>query len=79
MTMNKTKKAALLGMTGVLALFTAACGNSNSADNASGSGNGNGNAEETVTLNMMHPWTSPNVDNKVYKARIAKFEEKHPN
>lgn len=75
-TMKQTKKAALLGLTGALALFTAACGNGNTG-NAENTGAG-GNGEETITLNMMHPWTSPNVDNEVYKARIAKFEAEHP-
>ncbi len=71
---NKGKKAVLLGLVAMLTLLTAACGK----DNAGGSGNG-GNGTETITLNMMHQWTSPNVDNEVYKARIAEFEKQHPN
>ncbi|EHB68175.1 extracellular solute-binding protein family 1 [Paenibacillus lactis 154] len=74
--MNKTikgKRMLLLGLVAMITLFTAACGK----DNAGSSGSG---AEgEQITLNMMHPWTSPNVDNEVYKARIAEFEKQHPN
>lgn len=73
---NSTKKAVLLGLIAVLTLFTAACGNNNAASNSK---NGSSGEEETITLNMMHPWTSPNVDNEVYKARIAEFEKQHPN
>lgn len=73
---NGTKKAVLLGLIAVLTLFTAACGNNNAASNSKNGGSGE---EETITLNMMHPWTSPNVDNEVYKARIAEFEKQHPN
>lgn len=73
---NSTKKAVLLGLIAVLTLFTAACGNNNAASNSKNGGSGE---EETITLNMMHPWTSPNVDNDVYKARIAEFEKEHPN
>lgn len=73
---NRTKKAVLLGLIAVLTLFTAACGNNNAASNSNTGGSGEG---ETITLNMMHPWTSPNVDNEVYKARIAEFEKQHPN
>lgn len=72
---HKGKKAVLLGLIAVLTLFTAACGK----DNAASSNNGNGGSEtEKITLTMMHPWTSPNVDNEVYKARIAEFEKQHP-
>ncbi|MDN4067058.1 extracellular solute-binding protein [Paenibacillus vini] len=70
---NKGKKAVILGLVALLAIFTAACGK---GDNASSKG---GSETETITLNMMHPCTSPNVDNEVYKARIAEFEKQHPN
>ncbi|MBU5672289.1 extracellular solute-binding protein [Paenibacillus brevis] len=73
---NSTKKAVLIGLIAVLTLFTAACGNNKAASNSKTGGSGE---EETITLNMMHPWTSPNVDNDVYKARIAEFEKQHPN
>ncbi|URN94067.1 MAG: extracellular solute-binding protein [Candidatus Pristimantibacillus lignocellulolyticus] len=59
-------------------IFLAACGNQNASNNA-GSKNGSSSSDEVITLTMMHPWTSPNVDNEVYKARIAAFEEKFPN
>lgn len=71
---KKSKQVVLLSLVGLLALFTAACGN-----NSSGSGNAAGDSNETVTLTMMHPWTTPNIDNDVYKARIADFEKEHPN
>ncbi|WHX50688.1 extracellular solute-binding protein [Paenibacillus woosongensis] len=72
---NKGKKAVLLGLVAMLVLLTAACGK----DNAAGENNKGAAEAETITLTMMHPWTSPNVDNEVYKARIAEFEEQHPN
>lgn len=72
---NKGKKAVLLGLVAMLVMVMAACGKDKAAE-----GNNNGGSKsETITLNMMHPWTSPNVDNEVYKARIAEFEEQHPN
>lgn len=70
---NKGKKMLLLGLVAMITLFTAACGQDNAASNGSGA------EGEQITLNMMHPWTSPNVDNEVYKARIAEFEKQHPN
>jgi len=70
---NKGKKMLLLGLVAMITLFTAACGKDNAASNGSGA------EGEQITLNMMHPWTSPNVDNEVYKARIAEFEKQHPN
>lgn len=60
-------------------IVVAACGNQKNAGNENGGSKGNASGGETVTLTMMHPWTSPNVDNDVYKARIAAFEEKFPN
>jgi len=56
----------------------AACGQSDKANNTTGNTPASTD-EETITLTMMHPWTSPNPDNEVYKARIAAFEESHPN
>lgn len=70
-TTKNMKKTLLIGSVALLTLVTAACGNSNNANKGSADG-------EKVTLNMMHPWTSPNVDNEVYKARIAAFEKLHP-
>ena len=45
---------------------------------ACGSGEKDAAEPEKVTLNIMHPWTSPNVDNEVYKERIAEFENSIP-
>ncbi len=70
---SKGKKTVLLSLVALMTLFTAACGNKNAADS-----NGEGSEAEIITLNMMHPWTSPNVDNEVYKARIAEFEKQNP-
>ncbi|GLX69762.1 extracellular solute-binding protein [Paenibacillus glycanilyticus] len=69
-----TKRTLLVSLTAALALSTAACGKSsdNNADGGSSSG-------DTVTLTMMHPWTTPNIDNDVYKARIEQFQKDHPN
>ena len=67
--MKTPKKLRTLPLTGTAALLmsTVACGS------------GEKDAEpEKVTLNIMHPWTSPNVDNEVYKERIAEFEKQHP-
>src|SRR5690606_8360519 len=60
-------------------VVVAACGNSKENGNEGSSNNGKSTSGETITLTMMHPWTSPNVDNEVYKARIAAFEEQFPN
>ncbi len=62
-------------MAAALTVVTACGNNSNNGAN----GENGGSDEETITLTMMHPWTSPNADNDVYKARIAAFEEKFPN
>lgn len=70
---NKGKKTVLLSLVALMTLFTAACGNKNAVDS-----NGEGSEAEIITLHMMHPWTSPNVDNEVYKARIAEFEKQNP-
>ncbi|MEK3734185.1 extracellular solute-binding protein [Paenibacillus sp. FSL M8-0334] len=67
---NKGKKVLLLGLAAMLTLVTA-CGKDTGA-----SGGADG---DQITINMMHPWTSPNVDNEVYKARIDEFEKQHPN
>ncbi|MGN8769247.1 hypothetical protein ACTNDP_06920 [Paenibacillus barengoltzii] len=73
---NRSRKSIMLGFLAVLMLLVTACG-SNSASNANNtSGSG---TEPTITLTMMHPWTTPNVDNEVYKERIAEFEKQHPN
>lgn len=53
----------------LLLVLSTACSSSGSEDADSG---------DKITLTMMHPWTSPNVDNEVYKARIAEFEKQHP-
>lgn len=76
---NKSKKVLLLGLIALLTLFTAACGKNDAEGSGGSGGNGAGTESEKITLNMMHPWTSPNVDNEVYKARIAEFEKQHPN
>ncbi|MDO3413284.1 extracellular solute-binding protein [Saccharibacillus sp. CPCC 101409] len=75
---GKTGRKALLGLTASMLLtVTTACGGfAPKTDNASGGSSG-GDGDQ-ITLTMTHPWTSPNVDNEVYKARIAKFEEEHP-
>ncbi|MEW4371549.1 extracellular solute-binding protein [Paenibacillus kandeliae] len=59
----------VLGTLVALILLTTACGG----------GSSEGGSGDKVTLKIMHPWTSPNVDNQVYKARIAEFEKQHPN
>lgn len=64
-------------------IFLAGCGTNNSSSNNTGTTASNSSSkattDEVVTLTLMHPWTSPNVDNEVYKARIAAFEEAFPN
>ncbi|MBB3126130.1 raffinose/stachyose/melibiose transport system substrate-binding protein [Paenibacillus rhizosphaerae] len=61
----------MTGLVAVMMMITAACGN-NQADGGADAKTGK------VTLTMMHPWTSPNVDNDVYKKRIEEFEKQHP-
>ncbi|WP_059052003.1 extracellular solute-binding protein [Paenibacillus senegalimassiliensis] len=75
-TRNRSRKTLMLGLLAALTLFVAACG-SNNTDSTSGAGDSG--ASQTITLNMMHPWTTPNVDNEIYKERIAEFEKQHPN
>lgn len=75
------KKWLAIGAVAALA-FVTACGQA--SDNAAETTDTNGsnagsNSEETITLTFMHPWTAPNPDNDVYKARIAAFEEQYPN
>lgn len=78
MTKGKSLKTLLLLSMAVMLVFITACGQSNEGTNNT-SGNEGEASGETITLTMMHPWTSPNPDNEVYKARIAAFEEAHPN
>ena len=70
--MKTPKKLRTLLLTGtaawLLLMSTVACG----------SGEKDAAEPEKVTLNIMHPWTSPNVDNEVYKERIAEFENSIP-
>ncbi|MHA6484970.1 ABC transporter substrate-binding protein [Paenibacillus sp. strain BS8-2] len=70
---NFTKKTLLVSVAGLMAVTTAACGNSTDND-----GNGGSSTGDKVTITMMHPWTTPNIDNDVYKARIEQFQKDHP-
>jgi raffinose/stachyose/melibiose transport system substrate-binding protein len=74
---RKIKKSLLIGMVAMLATVGVACGKKEGT--ATSGGAPATAAGETVTLTMMHPWTSPNVDNDAYKARIEEFEKKFPN
>ncbi|MEC0311167.1 extracellular solute-binding protein [Paenibacillus lautus] len=67
-TSKKLRSMLLTGTAALLLMSTVACG----------SGEKDAAEPEKVTLNIMHPWTSPNVDNEVYKERIAEFEKQHP-
>ncbi|MBD2845794.1 extracellular solute-binding protein [Paenibacillus sp. IB182496] len=60
-------------------IVVAACGGNNNGGGTNGGNSGGAGGEEQVTLTLSHPWTSPNPDNDVYKARIAAFEEANPN
>lgn len=75
------KKGTVLTAVAALTIVSACGGQTNGNTGSNGNNNPSGGAggNETVTLTMMHPWTSPNVDNDVYKARIAAFEDKFPN
>lgn len=73
---NVKKRTLLVSLTAALALTTAACGGTSKSEDNNSSGGASGN--EKVTLTMMHPWTSPNIDNDVYKARIEQFQKDHP-
>jgi raffinose/stachyose/melibiose transport system substrate-binding protein len=72
----------LVGIAAMM-IFVTACGKSNEGTNNSAEGTagnaGNAGGNKTVTLTLMHPWTSPNVDNDVYKARIEEFKKQFPN
>jgi len=76
---NKWMKFSLAMVMATVMIVVSACGNQKDASNGNSANTGNGASGEKITLTMMHPWTSPNVDNEVYKARIAAFEEKFPN
>lgn len=69
---NFKKRTLLVSIAGLMAVSTAACGNANE-NNANG-----GSSNDKVTITMMHPWTTPNIDNDVYKARIEQFQTEHP-
>lgn len=75
MARNWKGKTMAVSMSALLAVTATACA---SGDSGGGAGEGGGD-NEVVTLTMMHPWTLPNVDNDIYKERIAKFEAEHPN
>lgn len=75
---RKLKKSLLIGMVTMLATVGVACGKKEGTATSGGAA-ATAAAGETVTLTMMHPWTSPNVDNDAYKARIEEFEKKFPN
>ncbi|WP_020618082.1 extracellular solute-binding protein [Paenibacillus daejeonensis] len=73
---GKTARVTMLSTLVAVMAFVSACGGGgNSEGNGGESGSGGG---DQVTLTMMHPWTAPNPDNDVYKARIAAFEEANP-
>lgn len=68
----------------VLALSAAGCGSSGAGNQASSGSNagtsapGNNATKEPVTLSIMYNWTSPNVDNGIYKDRIKQFQAENP-
>lgn len=77
MVKRKTVRVSMItALVGVMA-FVAACGSDNDNKGNTGGAGDNG-GEKQITLTMMHPWTAPNPDNDVYKARIAAFEEANP-
>lgn len=60
-------------------IFLAACGQAaDEGQQGNDSGDQGTGKQETITLTMMHPWTSPNPDNDIYNARIESFQEKFP-
>jgi raffinose/stachyose/melibiose transport system substrate-binding protein len=65
----------------VLALGAAGCGSNGGGSSANNAGTGGSTPakQEQVTLSIMYNWTTPNVDNGIYKERIKKFQEEHPN
>lgn len=79
---RKKVKSMLIASMAASMVLVSACGqasdDTNNAGNADGTGGDTG-AQETITLSMMHPWTSPNPDNDVYNARIESFQAEHPN
>ncbi|WP_245954388.1 extracellular solute-binding protein [Paenibacillus flagellatus] len=78
------KTTLIASVASVLALTAAGCGSSGTTDKgATGSTSGttapaNNAKKEPVTLSIMYNWSSPNVDNGIYKDRIKKFMADNP-
>jgi raffinose/stachyose/melibiose transport system substrate-binding protein len=79
---NSIRKPMLIAVSAVMVAALSGCGG------GSGSGTGATTANPTkspaketkgpVTLTMEYNWSTPNVDNVLYKERIKKFEELNP-
>ncbi|MEK8128049.1 extracellular solute-binding protein [Paenibacillus filicis] len=80
--MKQANLKTMLMMTSAAGLLTlSACGGAPAP--ATSPGNADKGApkdkQEPVTLTIQYNWSSPNVDNKLYKDRIQKFKEQNPN
>ncbi|WP_187273993.1 extracellular solute-binding protein [Paenibacillus sp. N3.4] len=73
---NMKTMLAISAITGVFTLT--ACGEAAPSNGNEVAGNKEA-ADKPVTLTMQYNWSSPNVDNKLYKERIQKFKELNPN
>ncbi|WJH33634.1 extracellular solute-binding protein [Paenibacillus aurantius] len=72
---NAIRKTMLVTASTTLITALAGCGGSTTDE-----GKENGTpANSPVTLTMEYNWSTPNVDNTIYKERIKKFQELNPN
>lgn len=72
------KRHTALAAAAAVLVTAAACGGGNNAGNGAVSAPSAPAAKEQITLTMENNWSSPNVDNELYKARIQKFQELNP-
>ncbi|GAA3405932.1 extracellular solute-binding protein [Paenibacillus hodogayensis] len=80
MTTKWIKSALAAGIASGLALTAAGCGSSGTGNQANSGTNApsTNTKKEPVTLSIMYNWTSPNVDNGIYKDRIKQFQADNP-
>lgn len=71
---NRVIRNSLLAAASAAMLTVTACGNNGAEKSPSQPA-----AAENVTLTMEYNWSTPNVDNQLYKERIQKFMEQNPN
>ncbi|TDF93031.1 extracellular solute-binding protein [Paenibacillus piri] len=77
---NAIRKTMLVTASAAMAAAISGCGGTEAPEQASGNGGTApaNDSKEPVTLTMEYNWSSPNVDNLIYKERIKKFLELNP-